>query len=48
MWYNRTVQDSDGNILINEKYYVEEVYNIQEPFGLDVMGNWVEEWWSEN
>ena len=48
MWYNRKVQDSDGNILISEKYYVEKVYKIQATFGFDVMGNWVEEWWSEN
>jgi hypothetical protein len=48
MWYNKVVMDND-NVLSKEKYYVNknDVWSIEEECGIDVMGNFVCEFWSE-
>lgn len=46
MWYNKVVMDND-NILDKEKYYVNDVWEIEEECGIDIMGNFVCEFWSE-
>lgn len=45
MWYNRVVMDNDNNIIIKERIFIEEDYLYEDSFGLDILGNWVEEWW---
>jgi hypothetical protein len=47
MWYNKVVMDNDS-ILSEEKYYVNDVWEIEEEFGIDIMGNFVCEFWSED
>ena len=49
MWYNKIVRNND-NVLSKEKYYVNEndVWSIEEECGIDVMGNFVCEFWSED
>jgi hypothetical protein len=49
MWYNKIVMDDD-NILSREKYYVvkEKMWEIYEGVGLDIMGCFIIEFWSEN
>lgn len=49
MWYNKIVMD-DNSILNKEKYYVNEndLWSIEEEFGIDVMGCMVCEFWSED
>jgi hypothetical protein len=45
MWYNRVVMDSDNNIIIKERIFVVDELVGGESFGMDILGNWVEEWW---
>jgi hypothetical protein len=45
MWYNRVVMDSDNNIIIKERIFVVDELVGWESFGMDILGNWVEEWW---
>lgn len=49
MWYNKIVSD-DNNILCSEKYYVNEndMWEIEEECGIDIMGCFVCEFWSED
>jgi hypothetical protein len=47
MWYNKIVMD-DNSILSKEKYYVNDVWEIEEECGIDVMGCFVCEFWSED
>jgi hypothetical protein len=49
MWYNKIVSDDD-NILCSEKYYVNEndMWEIAEECGIDIMGCFVCEFWSED
>lgn len=48
MWYNKVVKDNDMNIIIQERIFIED-YNgkLMASYGLDILGNWVEEWWEE-
>lgn len=49
MWFNRVVFDVDNNILVKEKIFIENPpSNAHDSFGQDVLGNWVEEWYSED
>ena len=45
MWYNRVVFDEDNNIIIRERMFIVSECGYNDSFGLDVLGNWVEEWW---
>lgn len=45
MWYNRVVFDEDNNIIIKERIFIISECGYNDSFGLDVLGNWVEEWW---
>jgi hypothetical protein len=47
MWYNKIVMN-DNSILSKEKYYVNDVWEIEEECGIDIMGNFVCEFWSED
>jgi hypothetical protein len=47
MWYNKIVMNDDS-ILSKEKYYVNDVWEIEEECGIDIMGNFVCEFWSED
>ena len=44
MWYNRIVTDSDMNIIIKERIFIENGSG-GDSFGLDILGNNVMEWW---
>lgn len=46
MWYNKIVMDNDNNVIIKERIFIED-YNgkLSASYGLDINGNWVEEWW---
>jgi len=49
MWYNRVVFNSDNIIIIEERIFVEDYKGeLKASYGLDVLGNWVEETWEEN
>jgi hypothetical protein len=49
MWLNRVVYDVENNILEKEKIFIENPpSDTQGSFGQDVLGNWVEEWYSED
>jgi hypothetical protein len=45
MWYNRMVWDKDNNVIIKERMFIVCEYGYNDSFGLDILGNWVEEWW---
>lgn len=45
MWYNRIVMDNDKNIIIKERIFIIDELIKEDSFGMDVLGNWVEEWW---
>jgi hypothetical protein len=45
MWYNRIVMDSNNNIIIKERIFIKDELVGGDSFGMDVLGNWVEEWW---
>ena len=49
MWYNRVVTDSNNNIIIKERIFIKD-YNgkLKASYYLDILGNWVEEWWECN
>ena len=49
MWYNRVVMDSNDNVIINERIFIEDYQGqLKASYGLDILGNWVEETWEEN
>ena len=45
MWYNRIVMDSNNNVIIKERIFIKDELVGGDSFGMDVLGNWVEEWW---
>ena len=46
MWYNRMVFDVNNNIIIKERTFIEDYEGkLVASYGLDCLGNWVEEWW---
>jgi hypothetical protein len=45
MWYNRIVMDSNNNVIIKERIFIKDALVGGDSFGMDVLGNWVEEWW---
>ena len=49
MWYNKIVMNDDS-ILSKEKYYVNknDMWSIEEEYGIDIMGCFVCEFWSED
>lgn len=48
MWYNRVVTDSNMNILFKERIFIENGAGGAGSYGMDILGNWVEEWWECN
>ena len=49
MWYNRVVTNSDNNVIIKERIFIENYEGqLKASYGLDILGNWVEEWWEGN
>ncbi len=44
MWYNRIVVDINKNVIINERIFMKDEVVGGESFGMDILGNWVEEW----
>lgn len=47
MWYNRFVFDDENNVVVEEKYYVENPTSTQDTWGVDSLGLWVEEFWTK-
>lgn len=47
MWYNRVVTDNNGDIIIKERIFIINGSG-GDSFGMDILGNWVEEWWEGN
>jgi hypothetical protein len=47
MWYNRIVMDENNNEILREKCFVSEVYELYNGLGMDVCGNYIIEFWSE-
>lgn len=48
MWYNKIVTNKSNEILSKEKYFVSEVYELYDELCIDVYGNYIIEFWSEN
>lgn len=48
MWYNKIVLDENNNEILREKYFVNEVYELYNGLGMDIMGNYICEFWSED
>jgi hypothetical protein len=44
MWFNRVVINGD-NVISKERIFIVNEYGYEDSFGLDILGNWVEEWW---
>lgn len=46
MWYNREVIDNNKNVIIKERYFVDED-KVWEVYigGMDILGNMIIEWW---
>lgn len=47
MWYNKIVSNENNEILSKEKYFVKDVYELYGGLGMDIMGNYICEFWSE-
>jgi hypothetical protein len=48
MWYNKIVMNKNNEILSKEKYFVKDVYELYEGLGMDIMGNYICEFWSKD
>lgn len=47
MWLNRVVMDNNNNIIVKERIFIVDEVVGGESFGMDILGNWVEEWFEE-